>query len=294
MIVSIQKYFSLIKISHTIFSLPFAVVGFVLAFYSKGLAFRYDTFVYVLLSVLFARSAAMGFNRYVDRKLDAKNPRTKTREIPSGKISPNTVLLLVILSSIAFVFTTYFINMLCFYLSPIALSVVLMYSFTKRFTYLSHFILGLGLALAPMGAYLSMNPTFDISIILLSVAVMFWVAAFDVVYALQDIQIDKKEGLFSIPSVFGFKNARIISIIMHLISVFLFSCFALKINVGGIYWIGLFLFSFFVALQHLRIKKQDLNNINIFFFTYNGIASIVFSTLIILDIFVKIDIFLLN
>ena len=294
MIASVQKYFSLIKVSHTIFSLPFAVLGFVLAFHSNGLEFQYDTFVFVILAVLFARSAAMGFNRYVDRKIDAKNPRTKTREIPSGKISPKTVLLLVVLSSIAFILTTYFINKLCFYLSPIALLVVLTYSFTKRFTYVSHFILGLGLALAPMGAYLSINPSFDISIIVLSIAVMLWVAAFDVVYALQDIQVDRKEGLFSIPSSFGFKNARIISILMHLISVFLFSYFAFLINAGWIYWIGLFLFSFFVALQHIRIKKQDLSNINILFFTYNGIASIVFSTLTILDIFVDIDIFLLN
>src|SRR5437762_10778063 len=200
-----KKYFSLIKFSHTVFALPFAMIGYFLAVWQQGYGFSWKTFLLVLSCMVCARSAAMAFNRVADLKFDRENPRTAQREIPAGIITKNAALIFVITCCGGFILSAYFINRLCFRLSPVALAVVLGYSYTKRFTHLSHFFLGLGLALAPIGAYLAVTGKFHVLPILLGLAVLFWVSGFDIIYALQDEEFDRDQKLFSIPVWLGKK-----------------------------------------------------------------------------------------
>ena len=281
-----QKYLSFIKFSHTIFALPFAAIGFFLAYKNADVTSGWTIAVRVLLCMVFARNAAMAFNRYADRHIDKKNPRTAGREIPVGKISPGFALAFSLLNAAAFILTTFFINRLCFYLSPIALLLILGYSFTKRFTSFSHFVLGAGLSLAPIGAYLSVTGSFSILPVLFSVAVLMWVSGFDIIYALQDTQFDKESGLRSIPSVVGDKSALRISVFLHLLCIFSI-CMAGWMGVFGIsYWLGCLFFTVMIIYQHLVVKPGDLSKINLAFFTLNGLASLIFSIFVILDILV--------
>jgi len=219
----LNLYLSLVKFSHTVFALPFALIGFYLAYFKYQPTDYITKFILVILAMVFARSSAMAFNRFVDREIDAKNPRTREREIPSGKISKRAAISFILLSMLAFVVTTFFINKLCFYLSPIALLVILGYSFTKRFTWLCHYVLGLGLALAPIGAYLTISGEFGIITIILGICVFFWVGGFDIIYALQDASFDASIQLKSIPAHFGITKAIIVSRISHILSsIFLF------------------------------------------------------------------------
>ena len=214
-----KNYLSLIKFSHTVFALPFALIGFFLAININSTPLQWITLIYVILCMVFARSAAMAFNRYIDRKIDEANPRTaEVREIPNGTIKPKSALIFVIVNCVLFVVTTYFINPLCFYLSPVALLVVLGYSLTKRFTALCHLILGLGLSLAPIGAYLAVTGKFDWLPLLFSFSVLFWVSGFDIIYALQDEEFDKAQQLHSIPVLMGKRNALMLSNFLHVIT----------------------------------------------------------------------------
>ncbi|MHB1921846.1 MAG: UbiA-like polyprenyltransferase, partial [Chitinophagaceae bacterium] len=188
----IKQYLSLVKFSHTIFALPFALIGFFLAIVHQNKGLSIGLLVAVLLCMVFARSAAMGFNRYLDRVYDARNPRTASREIPSGKVSSRHALIFVIVNCLLFVITTWWINPLCFGLSFIALGVILGYSYTKRFTPLCHLVLGLGLSLAPIGSYLAVTGTFNLLPLLFSLVVLFWVSGFDIIYALQDVSFDRE------------------------------------------------------------------------------------------------------
>jgi 4-hydroxybenzoate polyprenyltransferase len=277
-----KKYLSLIKFSHTIFAMPFALIGFFLA---KSYEFQWEALIYVILCMIFARSAAMAFNRYIDRDIDKKNPRTATvREIPSGKISPNNALLFTIMCALLFIITTYFINPLCFKLSPVALIIILGYSLTKRVTFLCHLVLGLGLSLAPIGAFLAVSGEFDILPIFFSIAVLFWVSGFDIIYALQDEKFDKSEKLYSIPAIIGVKNSIIISKFLHILTLIILLFTGIKYSFGTYYHIGLVIFSFLLAYQHIIIKPNDLSKINLAFFTTNGIASIIFGVFVIIDI----------
>lgn len=281
-----KKYLSLVKFSHTIFALPFALIGFFLAFKVHSYSFSWEIFVLMIACMVFARSAAMAFNRYLDADIDAQNPRTKIREIPSGVISKSNALIFTIINAILFISATYFINKLCFILSPVALLVVLGYSYTKRFTPLCHLILGLGLALAPIGAYLTLSGKFHYLPILFSFAVLFWVSGFDIIYALQDEEFDKENNLKSIPSMLGKVNALKVSKILHIISpIFLF--FAGK--EGGfslLFWIGFLIFIGLLFYQHKLVKPYDLSKVDMAFFTTNGIASVLFAFLTITDMFV--------
>lgn len=281
-----KKYLSLVKFSHTIFALPFALIGFFLAYKVHHYEFSLKIFVLMVLCMVFARSAAMAFNRYLDADIDALNPRTKVREIPAGVISKSNALIFTLLNAILFVTTTFFINKLCFLLSPIALLVILGYSYTKTFTPLCHLVLGLGLSFAPIGAYLTLSNEFNYLPILFSFTVFFWVSGFDIIYALQDEEFDKQHQLKSIPSVLGKVNALKVSQIFHLITpVFLF--FAGKEgNFGILYWIGFVLFISLLIYQHKLVKPYDLSKVNIAFFTTNGIASTLFAFLTIMDMFV--------
>ena len=285
-----KDYLSLIKFSHTIFALPFAMVGYFMGIHTEGFGFSWRTFGLVLACMVLARSAAMAFNRYLDRDIDIKNPRTATREIPAGVISPSAALTFIVICSLLFILTTWLINPICFYLSPIALGITLGYSYTKRFSGLCHFVLGLGLALAPIGAYLAVTGEFNLAPLLYSGAVLFWVGGFDIIYALQDESFDKENNLFSVPANLGKDKALTVSVISHLISA--------AFMIGGSYlvyqhysemnllhWIGLTIFLGLLINQHRLVKPNDLSKINLAFFTTNGIASVVFGALFVLDFY---------
>lgn len=278
----ISNFLSLVKFSHTIFALPFALLGYFLALeYSS---YEIDGWLLgkVVLCMVFARSAAMAFNRYIDRDIDAQNQRTaKVREIPSGAVSPKAALVFVVINALLFVTTTYFINSLCFYLSPIALAIILGYSFTKRFTALCHLILGLGLSLAPIGAYLAVTAEFAWLPIYYSIAVLFWVAGFDMIYALQDREFDESMSLHSIPASIGAKNSLRLSFIFHLISASMMVLAAYRAEGNWFYWTGTSLFIGLLFYQHTLVKADDLSRVNLAFFTTNGFASLIFSIFVI-------------
>ncbi len=281
--VTVQNYLSLIKFSHTVFALPFAIIGFLLGTQNKLGVVNYNLLILVIACMVFARSAAMAFNRYIDRHIDKINPRTFVREIPSGVIQPSSALYFVIANCVLFISCTYFINPLCFYLSPIALLVVLGYSYTKRFTALCHLVLGTGLALAPIGAYLAVTGSFNSIPLYFSFAVLFWVSGFDIIYALQDEEFDKQHNLQSIPVIIGKKNALTLASVFHLVCATLLLIPAFNPLFGLYYKIGLALFIALLVYQHSLVKANDLSKINLAFFTTNGVASVVFAVFFILD-----------
>ncbi len=286
-----KSYLSLIKFSHTIFAMPFAMLGFFLAVHSPGHSFSAKLLGLVILCMVFARSAAMAFNRYLDREFDIKNPRTAIREIPAGIISSKSALAFVVASAALFVLTTWFINPLCFYLSPVALLVILGYSYTKRFTPLCHFVLGLGLSLAPIGAYLAVTGKFDLIPMLYSAAVLLWVSGFDIIYALQDEEFDKSQNLFSIPTALGRKQALALSSVLHTACVILIFVAAWLVgqqfpNLGWLNWAAALLFTALLFYQHTLVKPDDLSRVNLAFFTTNGVASLAFGGMLILDFYV--------
>ena len=234
--------------------------------------------------MVFARTAAMAFNRYADRSVDAANERTKSREIPAGKISAASAVFLVFMSAVLFIATTYFINKICFYLSPVALAVVLGYSLTKRFTALCHFILGLGLSLAPIGAYLAVTGEFDVLPLLFSACVLTWVSGFDIIYALQDEEFDKQHKLFSIPAAVGKKTALRISNAAHFASAAFVIIAGIYASLGWWYWAGTTVFTGLLIYQHSLVKPDDLRKVNLAFFTTNGIASVVFAVFVLAEL----------
>ena len=278
------KYFSMVKFAHTIFAMPFAMIGYFLGIMSVGGGFSWQTFLTVILCMVFARNAAMGFNRYADRTIDAKNPRTANREIPSKMIQPWSALIFVVVNTVAFVFTCRFLNPLVFYLSPVALLVVLGYSLTKKYTSLCHFVLGMGLSLAPIGAYLSVTGSFAWLPLMFSFVVLLWTSGFDIIYALQDKDFDIMEQLHSIPAWLGIRRALVVSAIVHLIAGMLVIAIGVFQNFGIWYAIGGAIFLFLLLYQHLIIKPDDLSRVNAAFFTSNGIASVVFATFTIIDL----------
>jgi 4-hydroxybenzoate polyprenyltransferase len=286
MLSAITRYLSLIKFSHTIFALPFALIGFAMGLHSGKASFTFEKLVLVVLCMVFARSAAMAFNRFIDRGFDAKNPRTATREIPAGLITPQAALALVLFTSLAFMYCAYRINTLCFYLSPLALFVILGYSYTKRFTPLCHLVLGAGLALAPIGAYLALTEQFDTAPLILSFAVFFWVSGFDVIYALQDDAFDKSQSLKSIPVVLGRNKALVLARVFHFICALLLITLYFAGGFGWLYLIGLCAFVFLLIYQHLLVKPEDLSKVNLAFGTTNGLASVVFCVFVCSDIFI--------
>jgi len=278
-----KKYLSLIKFSHTIFAMPFALIGFFLA--AQQYNFEWITLLYVVLCMIFARSAAMAFNRYIDRDIDKINERTaQIREIPNGTITAEKALLFVIINSILFITTTYFINSLCFALSPLALITILGYSYTKRFTALCHLVLGLGLSLAPIGAYLAVSGIFNLIPILFSFVVLSWVSGFDIVYSLQDEEFDKTQKLHSIPVLLGKKNALHLVKFLHIITILLLLKIGNYPEFGEFYWIGFSIFAALLIYQNTLIKHNNLSKINLAFFTTNGIASIILGAFVIIEL----------
>ncbi|RLD51752.1 MAG: 4-hydroxybenzoate octaprenyltransferase [Bacteroidetes bacterium] len=288
----IKNYLSLVKFSHTVFAMPFALIGFFLALKISHKEIisseNLQLLVLVVLDMIFARNAAMGFNRWLDRIIDKKNPRTAVREIPSGIIKSKYALWFVIINSVLFLITTWFMNQLVFILAPVALAVVLGYSYTKRFTWLCHFILGLGLSLAPVGSYLAVTGSFSLLPILFSLTVLLWTAGFDIIYALQDEEFDKQNNLKSIPTLIGKKNALRLSSFAHLLTAgFIIWAGIVGADFLGLwYWAGAFFFSSSLIYQHIIIKPDDLSKVNLAFFTTNGIASIVFAVFTLVSLYV--------
>jgi len=284
---SVKNYLSLVRFSHTIFAMPFALIGYSLAVSEEGHGFSLKLLLLIILCMVFARNAAMGFNRLADRKYDALNPRTSNREIPSGVMKPGAVAVFVAANSLLFIVTTAFINRLTLYLSPVALLVILGYSLTKRFTSLCHLILGLGLSLAPIGAYIAVTGKFSLLPVIYSFAVLTWVSGFDIIYALQDDDFDRTNRLYSIPSSVGKRKAILISTVLHTFT-FLLVLFAGITGEGGwMFWTGAALFTLLLIYQHLIISHDNLRKINIAFGTTNGIASFVFAVFTILDLFLR-------
>lgn len=286
----IKNYLSLVKFAHTVFAMPFALIGFFYGLKMTNYEIRrpwWALLFLVILCMVFARSAAMAFNRWLDAEYDGKNPRTAIREIPGGVISKRNAMFFIVFNCIAFIISTYFINALCLVLSPVALFVILFYSYTKRFTPLCHLILGLGLSLAPIGAYIAVTGQFALIPVLFSCAVLFWVSGFDIIYALQDEEFDKENNLYSIPSWLGTKKALNVSELLHFLSITSVIIAGIAGHFSWFYWGGVATFVFFLFYQHTLIKPKDLSKVDKAFFTSNGIASVVFCVLVLLDIFIK-------
>jgi 4-hydroxybenzoate polyprenyltransferase len=282
-----NKYFSLVLFAHTVFAMPFAIIGFFLAITTTTYEFDWFKLFLMLLCMVFARNSAMAFNRYLDRNIDAQNPRTAIRDIPSGRISSKQALLFTIVNSILFILTTFLINKLCFYLSPVALTVVLGYSYTKRFTPLCHLILGLGLALAPIGAYLVVTGEFAMLPIYFSLAVLCWVSGFDIIYALQDEEFDRLNNLNSIPAWLGKENALRVSSFLHLLAVVFVTLPYFNTDLSWFYLAGVLFFILLLIYQHTLVKPDDLSKVDRAFFTTNGITSVVFAIFFLLDAYLR-------
>jgi 4-hydroxybenzoate polyprenyltransferase len=237
--------------------------------------------------MIFARSAAMAFNRFLDHQFDALNPRTAIREIPAGIIKPRHALIFTITNCLLFIFCTYLINSICFYLSGVALFVILFYSYTKRFTSFCHIILGIGLSLAPIGSFIALTGIFNIVPLLFSMIVICWVSGFDIIYALQDESFDKENKLHSIPTFFGKQKALFISSILHTIAALIVIIYGFNFSHTLWFWFGAVIFLGMLIFQHSIVKPNDLSKVNIAFMTSNGIASVVFSIFVIIDILIS-------
>lgn len=283
----LNHYLSLVKFSHTVFALPFALIGFTLGVLTTEASWDWMLFVKVLLCMVFARSAAMAFNRWLDRKYDKLNPRTAKREIPAGVITPKNALLFTIVCCICFIVVTATINSTVLWLSPVALFVILFYSYTKRITALCHLVLGVGLSLAPIGAYLCLHPAFNWLPVLFSGMVFTWVAGFDIIYALQDIDFDRSQKLHSIPALLGLKNALIVSTILHIVTGTLVIIAGFYGHFNLWYWIGAIVFVGLLIYQHLIVKPTDLSRVNMAFANTNGAASIIFAVFTIASLILQ-------
>ena len=281
---SFFAFIRMIKLEHTIFSLPFAFVGMFLA--AKGLP-SIKTIIWVTIAMIGARSAAMGLNRYVDAEIDARNPRTANREIPAGNISKKNTMLYTVISLAVYFFSTYMMNKLALILSPIPILIFILYSYTKRFTNMCHIVLGLALGLAPIGAWVAVTGSIDTPPFILCFAILAWVAGFDISYAIQDIDFDRDEGLYSIPKAVGVRGSLIIARILHIIAFALFvSLMAFSNELGYIYLAGVLISGAFMAYEHTLISYKDLSKLNIAFFNMNAYISLTIMIFSLADILV--------
>ncbi len=283
----IGDYLRLVKFSHTIFAMPFALLSFTYAWMTA----EHDAVLWVVLlqvvaCMVFARNVAMGFNRWADRKIDAENPRTANREIPAGVISSRGAVIFIIINALLFVATTLTINPLCAWLSPVALFVVMFYSYCKRFTAMAHIVLGISLGIAPVGAYMAVTGTTVVECWLLAVVVMTWCAGFDIIYALQDAEFDRKRGLHSIPSHFSATTSLVISALLHLASVALLVWFALSQPCTWLLCLGCALFALILALEHFLVTPTKQRNIGIAFGTLNAMASMSLAVCLIANLLI--------
>jgi 4-hydroxybenzoate polyprenyltransferase len=277
----LQKWGSFVRFSHTVFALPFALAAMMVAARDNRGWPGWRTFGLILAAMVCARTCAMAFNRIVDRKLDALNPRTASRHLPTGQISLAGAISLCVLSAAGLIATSYFLNPLCFYLSPIALMVICFYSLTKRFTDYTHVFLGLALALAPVGAWLAVKGA-DVSVweilqmMLLALAVILWLVGFDIIYALQDYEFDKAHGLHSLVVAWGPKNALAAAFLAHMVMCGLLLAFGLLCGFRIAFTLGWFLIVGCLVLEHWIARRRSLNWINLAFFRLNALVGAVF------------------
>ena len=286
MIENIAKYLRLVKFSHTIFAMPFALIAFTYALWSTEAEFSWWLLLQVVLCMVFARNVAMGFNRWADRNIDKENPRTADREIPAGVISPRNAMVFVIVNALLFITTASTINLLTAILSPIALAVVMFYSYCKRFTSLAHLVLGLSLGIAPAGAYIAVTGTLTLAPCLLSLLVLTWCGGFDIIYALQDAEFDRQRGLHSIPSRFSVATSLYISIALHCVSVAALLAFAMLLPQSWLLWCGVSLFSAILTAEHILVTPTKQRSIGIAFGTLNGLASLTLAVFVIANILI--------
>jgi 4-hydroxybenzoate polyprenyltransferase len=271
----------MIKFEHTIFALPFAFTGALLA--ARGIP-SWWTILWITVAMVGARSAAMGFNRWADREIDAANPRTKTRALPQRLVSPGQVIIFIALSSAVLIYAAYRLNPLCFYLSPLALAIVFLYSYTKRFTFLAHAFLGLGISGAPLGAWIAVTGRFEAPAFVLAAAVLFWLLGFDVLYALQDIDFDRKAGLHSIPQRFGIGRSLWISRFSHAVTMAALFWLASLLSLGWYYIAGVIISLCLIVYEHTLVKEDDLSKLDFAFFNMNGYISVTIFFFTLLDV----------
>ena len=282
----VSRYASLVKFSHTIFAMPFALLSYVYAIVSTNTPFEWLLLVKILLCMVFARNAAMGFNRWSDRDIDARNPRTASRDIPAGRITPRAAMTFVVVNCVLFVAVAGWINVLALTLSPIALAVLLGYSLTKRFTSMSHIVLGLALAIAPVGAYIAVTGTIVWFPVILAVAVLTWTAGFDILYSLQDTDFDRSNGLPSIPARSTAVQSPGISIALHVVSVAAVAAIGCIYCLGIFYWIGFGLFVAILVMQHILYRPSRIDRIGATYDLVNGLPSVSFAVMAIIDLLV--------
>ena len=273
----LTTYVNFVKLPHTVFALPFALVGVTLASYVAPVTWA--RVGWVVLAFTCARFAAMGFNRIVDRHIDAQNPRTAQRELPRGALSVAEATASVAIASLLFVYAAWRLNALCLYLSPIALGWVFFYSYTKRFTRWSHFVLGFGLSIAPVGGYLALTGSWSRPwwmLLALSVAVTTWSGGFDILYALQDIEFDRAHGLHSVPVFHGERGAMVVARVHHVLTIAALGVVGLAVHGGALYWAGVAVAAVLLLYEHSLVKPGDLSKLDAAFFTMNGVISILF------------------
>ncbi|MEI6085044.1 MAG: UbiA-like polyprenyltransferase [Verrucomicrobiota bacterium] len=275
----LRNYFEFVRFSHTVFALPFALASMFVAGWPG-----WRTFGLILVAMVCARTAAMGFNRIVDRKFDAENPRTKLRHLPAGKITLLGAWCLVLGASVGLLVTTYFINRICFLLSPVALVVVCVYSLTKRFTDFTHVFLGVALGLAPVGAWLAVTGAFSWTPVVLAGAVVFWLVGFDIIYATQDVEFDRQTGLRSLPVRLGIPGALRVAQVAHGLTAVGLGGFGLISGMGLPYYAGLSVIVVCLVWQHLLARKQDPVSLNVAFFRMNAVISVVFLAAVVVDV----------
>ncbi|MBQ1252907.1 MAG: UbiA family prenyltransferase [Alistipes sp.] len=287
----VTKYAHLVKFSHTIFAMPFALMSFVYAVKSSpentinsNPYWWVVLLVQVVMCMVFARNVAMGFNRWADWKIDAKNPRTANREIPAGVISPRAAMWFVAGNAVLFIATAATINWLTAVLSPVALLVIMSYSYCKRFTSLAHMVLGLSLGIAPVGAYIAVRGEFALVPCVLALLVMTWCGSFDIIYALQDREFDIKQGLHSIPSKFSVRTSLYISIALHVVSIAALGWFVFLMPRSVLIWVGAAIFTAIIILEHILVTPSRQRNIGIAFGTLNGLASTTLAVFVILGL----------
>ncbi len=281
----LKAYLELTKFEHSIFALPFALSSVVIL--EKGFP-DLEKIFWIIIALISARTAGMAFNRFFDLPFDRLNPRTQSWASVRGIVKPIEILILAIISSMLFMFSAYKLNKLAFYLSPIVIIILIVYPLGKRFTYFVHLILGVVYFLIPIAVSIALEGKIETSMIYLGLAMAFWVSGFDILYALQDVNFDKKIGLYSIPAKFGIKKSLIISRIFHIITFIFLILTGIKANLGYIYFIGLLILSIFLYYEHSLIKPDNLSKINKAFFTVNGLVSIIFFVIVLLDIFIKL------
>lgn len=271
MFATLRTYLEMIRFSHTVFALPFALMGAVLA--ARGIPSA-DRLLWILVAMVGARSGAMGVNRLVDRHLDAANPRTKQRALPQGRIAPAEAMVFVLASFGIFVWAAWRLNPLCFVLAPVAILVVVGYSYTKRFTAMSHCILGLSLGFAPIGAWIAVTGRLALAPIVLGGAVLFWVAGFDVLYALLDIEFDRSTGLFSVPARLGPHAGLLVARLFHGLTLAGFAVLIPVLRLGPVYTAGLVLASALLVYQHVLLQRHGLAKVEVACFQVNAVLSV--------------------